>query len=113
MENKIKSNNPCKRFSHMDSDGNPVFKDKVAYETKAEAQKQADRFNKQEKAIHYAVPYQCPVCGKWHIGRSVVELTDYRRRQLRNGSYTTEGERQLSTLRDKIANAPKIDLSKF
>lgn len=112
MESKLKSKNPCKRFLYLDKDGNPVFKDKAKYDTKAQAQKKADEFNRQEKAIHYAVPYLCPVCHKWHIGRSSVELTDYRKRQLQNGSYTTDSERELSSLRDRIAQAPKIDLRK-
>ena len=59
MESKLKSGNPCKRFLYLDKDGVPVFKDKVKYKTKAEAQKKADEFNKQDKAIHYAVPLPC------------------------------------------------------
>lgn len=112
MESRLKSKNPCKRFLYF-KDGEPVFKDKAKYATKKQAQRKADEFNKQDKAIHYAVPYLCPCCGMWHIGRSVVELTDYRKRQLQNGSYTTEGERELSNLRDRIAQAPKIDLKKI
>lgn len=112
MESKLKSKNPCKRFLYLDKDGNPVFKDKIKYKTKAEAQKKADEFNRQEKAIHYAVPYRCHVCDQWHIGKSVVEITNYRKRQLANASYTTESERELFELRDKIANAHKIDLAK-
>lgn len=110
MESKLKSGNPCKRFLYLDKDGLPVFKDKVKYKTKAEAQKKADEFNKQDKAIHYAVAYRCPVCDQWHIGRSVVEITQYRKMQLQNNSYTTDSEQELSKLRDKIAQAPKIDL---
>ena len=113
MESKLKSGNPCKRFLYLDKDGVPVFKDKVKYKTKAEAQKKADEFNKQDKAIHYAVPYRCPVCVQWHIGRSVVEITQYRKRQLQNNSYTTDSERGLCELREKLNNARKIDLSKY
>lgn len=109
MESRVKSSTPCQRFIYF-KNGEPVYKDKVKYETKEEAQKKADEFNKQEKAIHYAIPYLCPVCGKWHIGRSRVELTDYRKRQLRNGTYTTDGERELSDLRERLSKAPKIDL---
>ena len=34
-------------------------------------------------------------------------------RQLQNNSYTTDSERNLSELREKISNARKIGLSKF
>lgn len=64
---------PCKRFSYIGSDGKPVYKDKVKYNTKAEAKQRADDMNKQNRVIHQLSVYLCPKCHKWHIGRSSVE----------------------------------------
>jgi hypothetical protein len=112
MESKLSSKNPCKRFAYLGPDG-PVFVDKKRYDTRAEAKRAADKLNMRPDVIHMLAPYLCPICGKWHIGRSEVEVTNYRKRQLRNNSFTTEGERELDELKERIAHAPKIDLSKL
>ena len=64
---------PCKRFAYLDKDGNPVYKDKVKYNTKAEAKQRADEMNRDNRVIHQLSVYLCPKCHKWHIGRSGVE----------------------------------------
>lgn len=64
---------PCKRFSYIGSDGKPVYKDKVKYNTKAEAKQRADEMNGEYRVIHQLSVYLCPKCHKWHIGRSSVE----------------------------------------
>ena len=64
---------PCKRFSYIDSDGKPVYKDKVKYNTKKEARDRADVMNRDNRVIHQLSVYLCPKCHKWHIGRSSVE----------------------------------------
>ena len=69
--------NPCKKFVYIDKDGNPVYKNKIKYNTKAEARKKAEEINSQEYVIHQLAPYLCPKCHKWHIGRSTVEITHY------------------------------------
>lgn len=69
--------NPCKKFVYIDKDGNPVYKNKIKYNTKDEARKKADEMNTQEHVIHQLAPYLCPKCHKWHIGRSTVEKTHY------------------------------------
>lgn len=70
---------PCKKFSYIDKDGNPVYKDKIKYNTKAEAKKKADEMNNQKHVIHQLSPYLCPKCHKWHIGRSTVETICYKK----------------------------------
>lgn len=80
----IKSDSPCKRFSHIGIDGNPIFVDKIKYRKKAEAQLYADRLNQKENAIYQSVPYLCPVCHYWHVGKSPVKITHYANQNLKN-----------------------------
>lgn len=72
---------PCKRFAYLGKDGNPVYKDKVKYNTKAEAKAEADKMNNKKYVIHQLSVYLCPKCHKWHIGRSGVETPYYSRIQ--------------------------------
>jgi hypothetical protein len=75
MCNKVKSNNPCQRFKSFDNDGNPIFVDKIKYNTDKEAIEAARQMNIQEKVIHKLVAYKCPVCHYWHIGRNKTVLS--------------------------------------
>lgn len=68
---------PCKKFLYIDKDDNPVYKNKIKYNTKAEAKEKANKLNSQEHVIHQLSPYLCPKCHKWHIGRSSVETIRY------------------------------------
>lgn len=45
--------NPCKKFAYIDKDGNPVYKNKIKYNTKAEARKKADEMNSQKYVIRH------------------------------------------------------------
>ena len=63
-------NNVCKTFSHIDSNGNKVWKDKKKFDTLDDAIIEAKRINSLEKTIHKVVSYKCEVCHKYHIGRN-------------------------------------------
>ena len=63
-------NNVCKTFSHIDEDGNKVYKDKVKYDTLDEAIEVCKHVNSQPQTIHKIVSYKCTVCHKYHTGRN-------------------------------------------
>lgn len=61
----------------------PVFRNKIAYETEKEAIHAAMVINVQDKTIHKRQAYKCSVCHKWHIGRGKTVLTDDDKRKLK------------------------------
>lgn len=67
---KIYRNKSCKTFSHIDENGNKVFKNKKAFDTQDDAIKEQIRINNKPNQIHKVVTYNCKTCGKYHIGRT-------------------------------------------
>jgi predicted CXXCH cytochrome family protein len=67
---------PCKKFSHYDKDGNPVYVEKRSYDTDKEAIEIARQMNTNEIQIHKAIAYKCLKCHKWHVGRTSKILTE-------------------------------------
>lgn len=61
----------------------PVYRNKIAYETEKEAIHAAMVINVQDKTIHKRQAYKCSVCHKWHIGRGKTILTDEDKRKLK------------------------------
>lgn len=56
--------------------GQLIEKEKIAYETDKEAIEIARYMNLRDKTIRKVVAYKCPVCLKWHVGRSHKTITD-------------------------------------
>lgn len=78
--------NPCIRFAYIGNDGEAVYKPKKSFETDNEAIEYAKYMNKKniDKIIHKLVAYKCTKCGKWHVGRSLAELSDKNRVKILN-----------------------------
>ncbi len=76
--------NPCLRFSHIDTNGNPVYKSKKAFDTDKDAIAYAKMVNSMnaDHLIHKLVAYKCSECGKWHIGRTTTLLSEKNREKL-------------------------------
>jgi antitoxin component YwqK of YwqJK toxin-antitoxin module len=55
---------------------NRILKLKKKYKSLKEAQYRADKFNIRLNSKVKIQPYQCPVCDKFHIGRTSESLTD-------------------------------------
>jgi len=68
-EKKFK-NNICKTFSHIDENGNKVWKPKKKFDTLDDAIEACKHINGLDKTIHKVVSYKCTVCHKYHIGRN-------------------------------------------
>lgn len=77
-------NNSCLRFSHIDTNGNPVYKSKRVFDTDKDAIVYAKKVNvmNADHLIHKLVAYKCPNCGKWHIGRTTTLLSEKNREKL-------------------------------
>jgi hypothetical protein len=65
------SNTKCTRFSHLDENGEQVYKPKKRFETDKEAIAEAKRKNSLPETIHKYVAYKCKTCCKWHIGKTM------------------------------------------
>lgn len=65
--------------SHFLLNGQP----KIKFNTEDDAVLRCYEMNIQDKQVHKMVSYQCPVCGKWHIGNSKKELTSDEREKIR------------------------------
>lgn len=70
------SNNIRKHFTSYMVDGKVFTKEKIGYSSDKEAIEKARVMNCREHTIHKLVAYKCPVCQKWHIGRSRKVLTE-------------------------------------
>ena len=70
MKQRKFKNNACKTFSHLDENGDKVWKNKKKFNTLDEAIIEAKRINSLSKTIHKVVSYKCTVCHKYHIGRN-------------------------------------------
>ena len=70
------SNNIRKHFTSYMVDGKVFTKEKIGYSSDKEAIEMARVMNCREHTIHKLVAYKCPVCQKWHIGRSRKVLTE-------------------------------------
>lgn len=73
---KSDSNNIRKHFTSYMVDGKVFDKEKIGYSSDKEAIEMARVMNCREHTIHKLVAYKCPVCQKWHIGRSRKVLTE-------------------------------------
>ena len=73
------SNNTRKHFTSYMVDGKVFTKEKIGYSSDKEAIEMARVMNCREHTIHKLVAYKCPVCQKWHIGRSSKVLTEKER----------------------------------
>ena len=73
------SNNIRKHFTSYMVDGKVFTKEKIGYSSDKEAIEMARVMNCREHTIHKLVAYKCPVCQKWHIGRSRKVLTEKER----------------------------------
>ena len=54
----------------------PIFKQKLKFETLDLAIEYAKKVNSLDHIIHKVVAYKCTKCYKYHIGRNGKELTD-------------------------------------
>ena len=72
-------NNRRKHFTSYMVDGKVFIKEKVGYSTDKEAIERARVMNCRKDTIHKLVVYKCPICQKWHIGRSKKVLTEKER----------------------------------
>lgn len=79
--------NPCIRFSHIGEDGSPVYKEKICFNSDKEAIEFAKKMNKMNAThmIHKLIAYKCPKCCKWHVGRSMTQLSEKNRIKIING----------------------------
>lgn len=79
--------NPCVRFAYFGSDGEPVYKNKKAFDTDKEAIAYAKEMNKRniDKIIRKLVAYKCDKCHKWHVGRTYATLSEKERMKIKNG----------------------------
>lgn len=57
---------------------------KKAFETLDDAIEQARKMNSNGQQIHKVIAYKCPLCHKYHVGRSKKELTDKDRKHCRD-----------------------------
>ena len=73
------SNNIRKHFTSYMVDGKVFTKEKIGYSSDMEAIEMARVMNCREHTIHKLIAYKCPVCQKWHIGRSRKVLTEKER----------------------------------
>ena len=64
-------------------DGKIFTKEKIGYSTDKEAIEMARVMNCREHVIHKLVAYKCPICQKWHVGRSWKVLTEKDREHYR------------------------------
>lgn len=78
--------NPCATLSYVGSDGKVVYKQKKAFDTDVEAIEACKVMNKKyiDKLIHKLVPYKCPKCQKWHIGKNRAPLTEKKISKIKN-----------------------------
>ena len=60
-------------------DGKVFTKEKIGYSIDKEAIEMARVMNCRRDTIHKLIAYKCPVCQKWHIGRSRKVLTEKER----------------------------------
>jgi hypothetical protein len=63
-------NKQCSTFSHINENGEKVYKPKKQFETDKEAITEAKRLNSLPQTIHKVVAYKCKTCFKWHVGRT-------------------------------------------
>lgn len=56
-------------------------KPKKSFDSEKDALDAARTMNASGKMIHKAIIYKCPVCFKWHVGRSWKELTEKDKRK--------------------------------
>lgn len=75
--------NECQTFSHIDKDGNKVFKPKKTYHTLDEAIEVCKKLNANSKQISKLVSYKCRTCFKYHIGRNGKTIKEKYRNKLR------------------------------
>ena len=73
------SNNIRKHFTSYMVDGKVFTKEKIGYSSDKEAIEMARVMNCRRDTIHKLIAYKCPVCQKWHIGRSRKVLTEKER----------------------------------
>ena len=73
------SNNIRKHFTSYMVDGKVFTKEKIGYSSDKEAIEMARVMNCREHTIHKLVAYKCPICQKWHVGRSRKVLTEKER----------------------------------
>lgn len=71
-ENKIKNGHTTTIYVN----GVAKEKEKISYETDKEAIEQARLMNCRPETIRKVVAYKCPVCQKWHVGRSGRTLNE-------------------------------------
>lgn len=79
--------NPCVKFAYIDKDGQPVYKNKLCFDTDVEAIAYAKKMNKHNvnHLVRKLIAYKCPKCLKWHVGRTSVMLSDKEREKIKNG----------------------------
>ena len=69
----------CRTIKGYDDFGLPVYKSKKQYNTLDEAIAEARFINSKSTTICKVVPYKCPECFKFHLGRNGSILTTKQR----------------------------------
>jgi hypothetical protein len=69
----------CKTFSHLNSEGVKVYKNKKKYKDPHEAKLMCEKINKEPGRIHKVKHYFCKECRHYHIGKTneVINNTIY------------------------------------
>lgn len=78
----------CKTFDRYDKDLNPIYRNKVTYDTQDEAIEVAKHMNSRDHAIHKVVPYYCDECHKYHLGKNGKILKE--KDKIKNKNYIKE-----------------------
>ena len=78
--------NPCVKFAYIGADGQPVYKNKLRFDTDVEAIAYAKKMNKlnADHLIRKLIAYKCPKCLKWHVGRTYATLSDKEKKKKKN-----------------------------
>lgn len=73
----------CNTFSHIDEEGQIVYKSKKTFDTLDEAISVCKKLNARPERINKVVSYKCTKCYKYHIGRNGKSITEKYRKKLK------------------------------
>jgi len=95
----MKEDKTRKHFTSYMVGGKVFTKEKIGYLTDKEAIERARVMNCREHTIHKLVAYKCPICQKWHVGRSRKVLTEKEREHYRKAYTDIEQSKKLAEMR--------------
>lgn len=98
----------CDTLVRKKEDGTEVRKPKKKFDTQEEAIEQCKKLNARPQQITKLVPYKCPHCHKFHIGRNGKKISDKYRKKLIKDNTISNRPKNLGNF--KVVG--KIDLGK-